>query len=90
MVLDHEIEYASRSAAILSISQKVGCSRDSLSIWVKQHEIDTGKRDGLTTAERDRMKDLERENRQLRQANEILKNASAYFAQAELDCPFRK
>jgi transposase-like protein len=57
---------------------------------VKQHETDTGKRDGMTTAERDRIKELERENRQLRQANEILKKASAYFAQAELDRPFRK
>ena len=85
-----EEEYASRSAAILSISQKVGCSRDSLRIWVKQHETDTGKRDGMTTAERDRIKELERENRQLRQANEILKKASAYFAQAELDRRFRK
>ncbi|MBM7068283.1 hypothetical protein IU397_11875 [Actibacterium sp. 188UL27-1] len=84
---------------ILSISQKVGCSRDSLRIWVKQHETDTGKRDGLTTAERDRIKELERENRQLREANEILKKgepmvretlANAYFAQAELDRPFRK
>ena len=90
MVLDHEEEYASRLAAILSISQKVGCSRDSLRIWVKQHETDTGKRDGMTTAKRDRMKELKRENRQLRQANEILKKASAYFAQAELDRPFRK
>ena len=90
MVLDPESEYASRSAAILSISHKVGCSRDSLRIWVKQHETVTGKRDGVTTAERDRIKELERENRQLRQANEILKKASAYFAQAELDRPFRK
>ena len=90
LVLDHESEYANRSAAILSISQKVGCSRDSLRIWVKRHETDTGKRDGLTTVERDRIKELERENRQLRQANEILKKASAYFAAAELDRPFRK
>lgn len=60
MVLDHETEYASRSAALLSISQKVGCSRDSLRIWVKQHETDTGKRDGVTTAERDRSEPLER------------------------------
>jgi len=103
LVLDHESEYASRSAAILSISQKVGCSRDSLRIWVKQHETNTGKRDGLTTVERERIKELERENRQLRQANEILKKASAYFAPAlaharhtlprsgtELDRPFRK
>ena len=58
--------------------------------WVKQHETDTGQRDGATSAERDRIKELERENRQLRQANEILKKASAYFAQAELDRPFRK
>jgi len=90
MVLDHESEYASRSAAILSILQKVGCSRDSLRIWVKQHETDIGKRGGMTTTERDRIRELERENRQLRQANEILKKASAYFAQAELDRPFRK
>lgn len=90
MVLDHESEYASRSAAILSISQKVGCSRDILRVWIKQHESNTGKRHGLTTAERDRIREPERENRQLRQANEILKKASAYFAQAELDRPFRK
>lgn len=90
MVLDHESEYASRSAAILSISQKVGCSGDSLRIWVKPHETDTGKRDGVTTADRDRLKQLERENRQLRQANEILKKASAYFALAALDRPLRK
>ena len=82
MCLEHESEYRSRSAAISSVSQKVGCSRDSLRSWVKQHETDTGKRDGLTTAERDRIKELERENRQLRQANEILKKASAYFAPA--------
>lgn len=87
MVLDHEKEYASRSAAILSISQKVGCSRDSLRIWVKQRETNTGKREGVTTAERDRIKELERENRQLRQANEILKKASAYFAQADTRPP---
>ena len=58
--------------------------------WIKQHETDSGLRGGMTTAERDRIKELERENRQLRQANEILKKASAYFAQAELDRPFRK
>ena len=90
MVLDHESEYRSRSAAISSVSQKVGCSRDSLRIWIKQHETDSGTRGGMTTAERDRIRELERENRQLRQANEILKKASAYFAQAELDRPFRK
>ena len=90
MVLDHESEYRSRSAAISSVAQKVGCSRDSLRIWIKQHETDSCLRGGVTTAERDRIKELERENRQLRQANEILKKASAYFAQAELDRPFRK
>lgn len=68
----------------MSIAQKVGCSRDSLHIWVKQHETDTGKHDGLTAVEKERIKELERENQQLRQANEILKKASAYFAQAEL------
>ena len=62
MVSDHESEYASRSAAILSISQKVGCSMDSLRIWVKQHETDTGKRDGFTTSERGRIRELECEN----------------------------
>lgn len=61
--LDHENEYTSRSAALLSISQKVACSRDRLRIWVKQHETDIGNRDGLTTTERDRIKELERENR---------------------------
>lgn len=79
MVLDHESEYQSRSAAISSISQKVGCSRDSLRIWIKQHETDSGLRGGMTTAERDRIKELERENRQLRQANEILKKGETIF-----------
>ena len=68
----------------------MGAAHRILRIWVKQHETDTGKRDGMTTAERDRIEELERENRQLRQADEILKKASAYFAQAELDRPFRK
>ncbi|MCZ4270138.1 transposase [Rhodobacteraceae bacterium R_SAG5] len=73
MVLDHEREYASRSAAVLSISQKVACSGDSLRIWVKQYETDTGQRDDVTSVERNRIKELERENRQPRQANKILK-----------------
>ena len=90
MVLDHESEYASRSAAILSISQKAGYSRDSMRIWVKQHETDACRRDGVTTTDRDRIEELEREIRQLRQANEILKKTSAYFGQVELDRPFRK
>ena len=69
---------------------KIGCGPDTLRAWVRRAETDSGRRDGVTTAERDRIKALERENRQLRQANEILKKASAYFAQAELDRPFRK
>ena len=64
---------------LVDFSRQVGCSRDSLRIWVKQHETDTGKRDGVTTAERDRIKELERENRQLRQANEILKKGKTIF-----------
>jgi len=90
MVVDHESEYRSRSAAISPDLRKVGGSRDSLRIWIKKHETDCGLRGGMTTAERDQIKELERENRQLRQANEILKKAPAYFAQAELDRPFRK
>ena len=85
MVLDHENEYASRSAAILSISQKVGCSTDSLRLWVKPHKRDTGKRDGVTTAERDRIKERERENRQLRQANENLKKGESIFRHCSED-----
>ncbi|MCL4168043.1 UNVERIFIED_CONTAM: hypothetical protein GTU68_056837, partial [Idotea baltica] len=76
--------------AIKSIALKIGCGADTLRTWVRRAETDSGLRDGITTAERDRIKALERENRQLRQANEILKKASAYFAQAELDRPFRK
>ncbi|PXW80516.1 transposase [Ruegeria sp. P4] len=71
MVLDHESEYASGSATKCSISQKVGCSRDGLRVWVKQHETDTGNRDNVTTAEWDRVKELKRENRQLHKVNEI-------------------
>jgi transposase len=90
MVLDHEGEYASRWAAMLSISTKIGCSVKTLHSWVSRAEVDTGKRPGQTTDERERIKALEREVRELRQANEILRKASAYFAQAELDRPFRK
>ncbi|NSX55705.1 IS3 family transposase [Sulfitobacter sp. 1151] len=79
MVLDRESEYRSRSAAISSVSQKVRYSRDSLRIWIRQHETDSGLRGGMITAEQDRIKKPERENRQLRQANEILKKASALF-----------
>ena len=83
-------DYSSDSAAYRAIAPKLGCSPDSLRVWCQQAERDAGQRGGLTGAEKDRIKDLEREVRELRQANEILKKASAYFAAAELDRPFRK
>jgi transposase len=85
MVLDHEEEYASQWAAIESISEKFGCTSETLRRWVRRAERDSGRREGPTTDERERVKELERENRELRRANEILRKASAYFAQAELD-----
>ncbi len=85
MVRDHEREYASQWAAIISIAEKIGCSGETLRNWVRQTERDEGRRPGLTTDERQRLKELERENRELKRANEILRKASAYFAQAELD-----
>ena len=85
MVLDHEGEYASQWAAITSIAEKIGCTPETLRKWVRRAETDTGRRPGLTTEERERLKALEKENRELRRANEILRKASAYFAQAELD-----
>ena len=85
MVLDHVEEHGSRWAAIKSVAEKLGCSAETLRNWVVQAERDTGRRPGLTTDERQRLKELERENFELRRANEILKKASAYFAQAELD-----
>ena len=90
MVLEHRGDYASQWAAIGSISSTIGCTGETLRKWVRQAERDQGLRDGTTTEERDRLKALERENRELRQANEILRKASAYFAQAELDRPFRR
>jgi transposase-like protein len=90
MVLDHEAEHPSRWAAITSISGKIGCTAQMLSEWVKKAEVDSGRKPGLTTAMAARLKALERENRELRQANEILRKASAYFAQAELDRPFKR
>ena len=90
MVLDHRVDYASQWAAISSIASKIGCTAETLRRWVRQSERDAGLRDGVTTEERDRVRALERENRELRQANEILRKASAYFAQAELDRPMRK
>ena len=85
MVLEHEREHASQWAAICSIAGKIGCSPETLRNWVRQAERDRGNRPGLTTDEKQRLKDLERENRELKRANEILRLASAYFAQAELD-----
>jgi transposase len=85
MVLEHANEHDSQWAAITSIAEKIGCSAETLRNWVRQVERDHGKRPGLTTDERARLKQLERENFELRRANEILKKASAYFAQAELD-----
>jgi transposase len=85
MVLDHEGEHASRWAAVVSISAKMGCTPQTLHEWVKKAEVHGGKRSGVPSDVSDRLKALERENRELRQANEILRKASAYFAQAELD-----
>ena len=85
MVLEHQEEHDSQWAAIVSIAEKIGCSAETLRHWVRRAERDQGRRPGLTTDERQRLKQLERENFELRRANEILKKASAYFAQAELD-----
>jgi transposase-like protein len=90
MVLDHEGEHLSRWAAVVSISTKIGCAAQTLNEWVKKAEVDSGKRAGVPSEMAERLKALERENRELRQANEILRKASAYFAQAELDRPFRR
>jgi transposase len=87
MVLEHQDEHDSQWAAIVSIAEKIGCSAETLRNWVRQAERDQGRRPGLTTEERQRLKQLEREVVELRRANEILKKASAYFAQAELDRP---
>ncbi len=85
MVFDPQGEHASQYAAIQSIAQKIGCSGETLRNWVRQAERDQGLRAGPSTDERERIKALERENRELRQAHEILRKASAYFAMAELD-----
>ncbi len=85
MLLEHQEEYDSQWAAMGSIASKIGCTTETLRKWVRQAERDIGRRPGLTTDEKQRLKELERENRELRRANEILRLASAYFAQAELD-----
>ncbi len=85
LVLEQQGEHASQWAAIGSIAAKVGCTAETLRGWVRQAERDQGKRAGLSSGERERLKELERENRELKRANEILRKASAFFAQAELD-----
>ena len=85
MVFEHQAEHESQWAAIVSIAGKIGCTPESLRKWVRQAERDQGKRAGLTSTERERLKQLERENLELKRANEILRKAAAFFAQAELD-----
>ena len=89
LVLEHEAEHTSRWAAITSIAAKIGCSGHSLNEWIKKSEVDSGARAGVPSDVAEKMKALERENRELRQANEILRKASAYFAQAERAISFR-
>jgi len=85
LVLEHQAEHESQWAAIGSIAAKIGCSAETLRKWVRQAERDLGRRPGLTSAERDRLTELEREVKELRRTNEILRKATAFFAQAELD-----
>jgi transposase-like protein len=85
MVLENAGEHPSQWAAVQAIAAKLGCSAEVLRRWVRQAQTDSGKRPGMTTTERSRLAELERENRELRRANEILRKASAFFAQAELD-----
>ncbi len=85
LVFEHQGEHASQWAAISSIASKIGCTPETLRKWVRQAERDQGLRVGMTSSDRERLKELERENRELKRANEILRKASAYFAQAKLD-----
>ena len=85
LVLEHRHEYGSEWEAIGSVASKIGCTAETLRKWVRRHEVDSGQREGVSTEERRRLQELERENRELRRANEILRKASAYFALAELD-----
>ena len=89
LVLEHESEYESQWAAIVSVAAKIGCTSETLRIWVRRAEVDGGFRPGVTSGERERLRELERENRELRRANEILKSASLFFA-TELDGRTRK
>ena len=90
MVFEHQAEHTSQWATINSISGKIGCTPETLRKWVRQAERDQGLRAGVTSDERERVKTLERENRELRRANEILRMAAAFFAQAELDRPVKR
>jgi transposase len=90
MVLEQQKEHSSQWAAIQSISSKIGCTHETLRRWVRQTEQDQGERAGMSSDDKNRLKQLERENRELKRANEILRKASAFFAQAELDRPVRK
>lgn len=90
MVLEGTGQHDSRWSAILSISSKIGCAPQTLNEWVNKAEVDTGKRGGITTEQAEKMKALEREVRALKQANDILRKASAYLAQAELDRPLKR
>ena len=85
LVFEHQGEYASQWAAFISIASKIGCTPETLRKWVRRAETDQGQRSGMTTDDRERLKKLERENKELRRANDILRTASAFFAQAELD-----
>ncbi len=85
MVFEHQREYESQWAAMCSISSKIGCSAETLRKWVSRSETDQGKRLGMTTSDREQLMELKRENRELKQANEILRKAAAFFAQAELE-----
>ena len=89
LVLEHQNDHGSQWATIGSVASKIGCTSETLRRWVRRVERDQGKRAGPTSSETERIKALERENRELRQANEILRKASAYFAQAELDRRFK-
>jgi len=85
LVLEHQHEHESQWAAMVSVAAKIGCTPETLRTWVRRVEVDEGRRPGLTSDERERLKELERENRELKRTDEILRKASAFFAQAELD-----
>lgn len=90
LVMEQQGQHESQWAAIASVSSKIGCTAETLRRWIRQHERDTGSRDGMTSSEKERIQALEREVKELRRTNEILRLASAFFAQAELDRPARR